>query len=95
MDGTTDTANLEDELIVIVYCQKNDAMKCITSCARYLAVINPTRVDAQGLVECLRVALKSLGIEDTPNPVNASKKPVLVGVGTDGASANISGKEGM
>jgi hypothetical protein len=95
MDGTTDTANLEDELIVIVYCRKNDAMKRITSCARYLAVINPPRVDAQGLVECLRVALKSLGIEDTPNPVNASKKPVLVGVGTDGASANISGKKGM
>ena len=35
MDGTTDAGNIEDELIVILYCKKDDATEEIKSCARY------------------------------------------------------------
>ena len=92
MDTTTDAGNIEDELFVLLFCKKDDAMQRITSCTRYLCVKKPERVDAQGLVDCLESALAMLGIN---NVTDLSSKPVPLGIGTDGASANISGKNGM
>ena len=87
-----DAGNIEDELFVLVFCKKDDAMQRITSCTRYLCVKKPERVDAQGLVDCLESALAMLGIN---NVTDLSSKPVPLGIGTDGVSANISGKNGM
>ena len=96
MDTTTDAGNIEDELFVLLFCKKDDATKRITSCTRYLCVQKPERVDAQGLVNCLETALTMHGfrIENSASRSDSSE-PLALGVGTDGASANISGKNGM
>ena len=57
-----------------------------------------TRADADGLVECLCRALKSIGIENLLERecvLNARELPVVVGCGTDGASVNVSHQNGM
>ena len=43
VDGTTDSGNLEDELIIVQY--KDDVSGEIRSCARYLPVVNPERAN--------------------------------------------------
>ena len=98
MDGTTDAGNIEDELIVILYCKKDDATEEIKSCARYYTVEIPTRADADGLIKCLGNALKDFGVEDIlkrASVLGAEGKPVLVGAGTDGASVNLGEQNGM
>ncbi len=98
MDGTTDAGNIEDELIVILYCEKNDAAGEIKSCARYFAVEVPKRADADGLIACLGNALKDLGVEDVlskTSVLGAKQKPILIGGGTDGASVCIGEHNGM
>ena len=60
--------------------------------------MEPTKADANGLVECLCGALKSVGVK---NPLQRESVlgvhafPVLVGCGTDGALVNVSDKNGM
>ena len=51
MDRTTDCGNHEDELMVLVYCFKNDAVEEITSRTRYLSLHSPQHADAR--VACL------------------------------------------
>ena len=58
MDGTTDVSKTEDEAIVILYCKKDEFAKQIQSCTRYLAVANPNKADADGLLQCLEEVLK-------------------------------------
>ena len=63
--------------------------------------MEPSKADSDGLVECLSTALKRMGIENLLERENvlkrptASELPVLVGCGTDGASVNVSGQNGM
>lgn len=96
MDGTTDLGKIEDELVVAFYCQKDNVAREIKSCARYVSVVTPKKGDADGLVNCLREALKRLGIEDVlDRDCVLGKQPVLVGGGTDGASVNVSQYNGM
>ena len=58
MDGTTDVSKTEDEAIVILYCKKDEFAKQMQSCTRYLAVANPNKADADGLLQCLEEVLK-------------------------------------
>ena len=51
----------------------------------YLYVSRPKIVDGKGLIDCLEDSLRRLGIE----AMNAEQCKMLVGIGTDGASANI------
>ena len=90
MDGTTDSGKVEDELVVVLYCQQDDVHKEIRSCARYLSVVTPNKADTDGLVNCLRKALQRLRIDDIlDRDAVLSTKPILIGGGTDGASVNI------
>ena len=90
MDGTTNSGKVEDELVVVLHCKKDDVAKEIRSCARYLSVVTPDKVDTDGLVNCLKEALKRLMIDDVlDKDAVLDNKPVLVGGGTDGASVNI------
>ena len=98
MDGSIDAGNVEDELIVILYCKKDDAIEEIKSCVRYFTVEVPKKADANGLIECLSNALKEFGIEDIlkrASVLGAQGKPVLIGGGTDGASVNVAEQNGM
>ena len=47
IDGTTDAGNHEDELVVLVYCDKNEVTSEITTCIRYFSVHTPSRADAR------------------------------------------------
>ena len=63
MDGTTDCGNHDDDLMVLVHSSKNDAIKEISSCTRYLSLYNPQRADASGLLQCIGEALKLFGVD--------------------------------
>lgn len=98
MDGSVDAGKVEDELIVILYCMKDNSSEEIRSCTRFFSVQAPSRADAAGLIECLGGALKKLGIDDLLDQakvLGVEGKPILVGGGTDGASVNISEQNGM
>ena len=64
MDGSADKGRVENELFVILFCKRDDTQQQIKTCARYFCVLEPTKADADGLVECLSRALKSMGIEN-------------------------------
>jgi len=91
MDGTTDVAKVEDEAVVLLYCQQDDHHREIKSCTRFLSVGTVSKTDTDGLLKCLREILSStLGIEDVCDPSKVlACSPILVGGGTDGASVNI------
>ena len=97
MDASTDKGKIENELFVILYCQRDDTVEEIRSCARYFGVIEPAKCDADGLVKCLGTALELLGIKDalSKEVLGVESHPVLVGCGTDGASVNVSEQNGM
>ena len=96
MDGTTDAGKVEDELVVIMTFCKDDSAGQVKSLARYFSVKEPKKADADGLIACLQEALQALGVDDVLNKTSVlSSKPILIGVGTDGASVNISGQNGM
>ena len=97
MDGSTDSGNVE-ELVVIMFCKWDASVEEVRSCARYFAIQEPKRADANGLIECLGKALEPLGIEhilDKSSVLGVTGKPLLVGGGTDGASNNIAEQNGM
>jgi len=98
MDGSANKGRVENELFVILFCKRDDTQQQIKTCARYFCVLEPTKADADGLVECLSRALKSMGIENLLERecvLSARELPVLVGCGTDGASVNVSDQNGM
>ena len=96
MDGSTDAGKIEDELIIILYCLKDDSAEEIRSCLRYFSVHVPKRADSKGLIESLNNALKMLEIDDVLDKTNVlDEQAILVGGGTDGASVNIAEQNGM
>lgn len=98
MDGSTDKGRVENELFVILFCKRDNTVQEVRTCARYFCVLEPTRADADGLIESLSGALKSMGIEnllERESVLGVHELPVLVGCGTDGASVNVSGQNGM
>ena len=62
-DGTTDAGNKAAELVIVVYCLKNNLTEEFTACTRYLSVNNPSKADAKGLFECIGESLQVIGIE--------------------------------
>ena len=97
MDGSTDAGNLEDELIVLVYCDMDDAEQEMTTYSRFLSLHKPQKADASGLLECIGKAMHLLGVDDVldRDSVLGVTKPVLIGLGTDGATANIGAHNGL
>ena len=47
MDGLTDAGNTEVELVLVLYCCKDDVAREVRSCTRYLAVVKPTHSNAE------------------------------------------------
>ena len=98
MDGSTDKAKVENELIVLLYCSKDDEAEEMNTCARYFTVLEPAKADGDGLVQCLGKALQSMGIEDLvdrASVLGVKEHTILVGGGTDGAAVNVSEQKGM
>ena len=98
MDGSTDSGNVEDELVLIQYCTQDVAAQEMKSCTRYLSLEVPAKANSDGLIKCLGNALGILGVEnilDEPSVLGVQGKPILIGGGTDGASVNIAEQNGM
>ena len=61
MDGSTVAGNTKVELVPVLYCQnkwKDDVACEIRSCIWYLAVVNPTHTNADGLIDSFGEALR-------------------------------------
>ena len=98
MDGSTDAGNIEQELIVGLFCKKDDSAGKVRSCMKLLSLLTPEKADADGILKCLSSALQSLGISDILDQTNVTGvvgRPMLVGGGTDGASVNVAQHCGM
>ena len=98
MDGSVDKGKVENEVLLVQYCQLDNDLEEVISCSRFLKLVEPRKADANGLVECLGKGLQVMGvsdISDSEQVLNVEGKPILVGVGTDGASVNISDQNGM
>ena len=92
----TDAGNQEDQLIVFLYCSKDDTTQEITPHTRYLAILSPGK--ANGLLSCVSETLEFIGMEnvlDEDSILVAGGRPVLVGGGTDGASVNVGDHTGL
>lgn len=85
MDGSTDKANVDNEVFMAVWCDVNGADEKIHTQTSYFHVGRPSTVDAAGLFQSLSIALRELGIAE----VDVEHCSKLVGIGSDGAASNI------
>ncbi len=84
MDGSTDVANVDDEIFLVLWCDNNCNEKVKTK-MNFFSVARPKEVSGQGLFDCMECALTKLGVSG----INSEACKHLIGIGTDGASANI------
>ena len=82
-DGSTDSANLEEELILAFYFNPTSENGKVCVCGKLLSVRQPARANADGLYKCLMRGLARVNVEDWESK--------LVGFGCDGASVNLAG----
>ncbi len=85
MDGSTDSGNIDDEMFLVLWCDVNGSDEKVHTNMSFFAVSRPKQVNAQGLFDCLQDSLVRIGITAIDN----EQCKMLVGVGTDGASANV------
>ena len=99
MDGSTDSDNLEQDVVFVVFWKKDSETQQICSVTRYLAVVTPKSGTAEGLVDCLEEAFSRLHIkfsEEIDHPSTSQDCiPILVGGGSDGTSVNIGCHNGV
>ena len=81
IDGSTDSANIEEEVFLTVYFnpRSNDGKVHIQD--KFLAIQRPSRSNAEGLFECFTRVLAHTGIIDWESK--------LVGIGCDGTNVNL------
>ena len=54
MDSSTDKANMDNELILVIWCDTNGTDEKVTSKMTFLCVAQPTAATAMGLFDCLQ-----------------------------------------
>ncbi|XP_065892470.1 zinc finger protein 862-like [Dysidea avara] len=88
LDGSTDSGNIENELIMAVWFNPEDADEKVSTTISYFSISRPSSTTAQGLFDLLQDAMqKIMGIQD----ITVEECSALVGVGTDGAAVNVAG----
>ena len=85
MDGSTDSGNIDNELFLVLWCDIDGSDEKVHTRMNFFAVTRPEAVTGQGLFNYLEGGLGRLGI----SAINPDECKFLVGIGTDGASANI------
>ena len=85
MDGSTDCSNADNELLLVLWCDRDGEDERIHSRISYPSVHKPSHTTAEGLFQSLQYGLQCLGIQS----VNKEECSKLVGIAIDGASANI------
>ena len=74
-DGSTDSGNIEEELVYVTYLSKGTAK------VSFLSIENTQNVDANRIKECIESAFKRFDIDDFQDH--------LVGFNVDGAAVNV------
>ena len=85
MGGSTDASNTENELIMIVYCKKDDNAQEMQSFLRYVSMEALLKADSEGLTDSLNSGLGILGVQNLcPKELvlHVANQPVVVGGGT-------------
>ena len=82
LDGVTDKGNIDNEGILLVWHDPNGSDHIRME---YFTVIRPKAVTGEGLFHVIENVLQDLGIDE----ISVEKCKKLVGIGTDGASANV------
>lgn len=90
-DASTDAGNIENEMFLIAWFDRCGESEMVCTRTSFLTVVRPLTVTANGLMEVFKHALNCLDI----NSVSKEECAKLVGVGTDGASANIAASGGL
>ena len=85
MDGSTDAANVDNEVFLVVWCDTDAEMDRVCTKTSFVTVHQPPRATAVGLMHSLDHCLQCLGVEGLDSMLCYR----IVGIGTDGASANI------
>ena len=69
MDGSTDTSNTENEMIIIVYHKKDNNAQEMRLCIRYVSMKAVLKADAEGLIDSLNSGLRILTaiVTDAPS----------------------------
>ena len=88
LNGSTDAGNIDDKVFLVVWCDCNGCDEKVHTWMSYFTVVQSQAVTAQGLFETLQTRLRGLGIHE----ISAEQCKKLVGIGTDGASANIAAR---
>ena len=73
--------------MLVVWFDKDGTDEKVSTRTSHFKVMRPSTVTGQGMFDMLQELLQSLGIE----AIDSEKCTRLVGIGTDGASANIAG----
>ena len=81
IDGSTDSANVEEEVFLSLYFDPHSKDGKVHVCDKFLAIRRPSRSNAEGLFECFTRALIHAGVTDWENK--------LVGFGCDGTNINL------
>ena len=58
INGSTDSDNTEQELVLVIFCEKDEARQEIKSHTHYLAVVSLEKTSSDDLVDCLDKALE-------------------------------------
>ena len=85
MDGSTDVANVDDEVFLLQWCDVDNSVEKVHSRMDFLSVSRPQSADGKGLFECLQTVFQEIGV----TALHKENCKSLVGIGTDGTSANI------
>ena len=85
IDGSTDKANVDNEVFMAVWCDTDGSDEKIHTQTSNFHVGRPSTVDAAGLFQNLSIALRKLGCAE----VDVEHCSKLVGIGSDGAVTNI------
>ncbi len=88
LDGSTETGNIDNELLLVVRCERDGSDEKVHMRMEYFTVVRPHSVTAQGLIKVLESGLQGLGIKE----ISAEECKKLVVIGTDGASANMAAR---
>ena len=85
MDSTTDKGNINDEMLLALWCDVDGTDEKVHTRMVYFTVARLTGATASGLFECLQTSIQRMGI----SAINAEERKQLIGFGTDGANVNI------
>ena len=80
LDGSSDAANIDKELLLAVWFDKNDLEERVCTKISYLKIIKLPDASATSLFIVLQEALKILGI----TKINREECAKLIGIATDG-----------